>query len=83
VSEQMSAPDLATIQRIVAARVGGKRSIAKDTPLISGGLIDSMSIVELILELEATFSIKIPASEVQPDDFDTVGRIAETVARFR
>jgi len=68
---------------MVTALVGKRVTFSDDTPLISGGLIDSMAIVDLILDLQTAFSVEIPASEVQPDDFDTVSRIAETVARFQ
>jgi acyl carrier protein len=78
----MGTNDVEVIRSIVSSRTG--RPISDDrTPLISGGLIDSMSIVDLILDLQQAFSITIPASEVQPDDFDTIDRIADTVSRFR
>jgi acyl carrier protein len=79
----LSENDLNLIRQAVREQVGGNRSIRDDTALISGGLIDSMSIVELILRLQAAFAITIPASEVQPDDFDTVAKIADVVTRFR
>lgn len=71
-----------TIRKIVETRLGKKVALRDDTPLVSGGLIDSMSIVDLILDLQSAFAMEIPVSEVQPDDFDTVDKIAETVARF-
>jgi len=54
-----------------------------DTAIVSSGLIDSMSIVDLILDLESALGVKIPPSDVQPDDFDSVRAIARTVSRFR
>jgi acyl carrier protein len=53
------------------------------TPLVSGGLIDSMSLIDVILDLETATGVRIPPSEVQPDDFDSIAIIATTVARFR
>lgn len=75
--------ELETIRKIVADHVGKRLPLTDETALISGGLIDSMAIVDLILDLQTAFSMEIPVSEVQPDDFDTVSRIAATVARFR
>jgi acyl carrier protein len=75
--------DLGRIRAIVQARMRRRKEVGDDTPLVSGGLIDSMAIVDLILDLETAFGVTIPASEVQPDDFDTVRRIADTVTRFR
>jgi acyl carrier protein len=79
----MTADDLTAIRRAVAGRLAKRRAIDDDTPLVSGGLIDSMSIVDLILELESATGVHIPVSEVEPDDFDTIRKIAATVARFR
>lgn len=41
-----------------------------------------MSIVDLILDLQTELEVEIPVSEVQPDDFDSVTKIAATVARL-
>jgi acyl carrier protein len=75
--------NLETIRTIVKTRMQRRREFSDNTALVSGGLIDSMAIVDLILDLESAFRVTIPASDVQPDDFDTVNRIAATVARFR
>jgi acyl carrier protein len=56
--------------------------VPDDEPLVSGGRIDSMLIVDLILDLEERFSVTIPPGDVQPDDFDSINKIASTVARF-
>jgi acyl carrier protein len=74
---------LVTIRGVVERHVGKKHRVEDDTPLVSGGLIDSMSIIDLIQDLEAALTVKIPISEVQPDDFDSVQQISATVARFR
>ena len=60
-----------------------RQKVADDTPLVSGGLVDSMSLVDVILDLQSELGVSIPTSEVQPDDFDSVEKIAATVARFR
>ena len=74
---------LESIRALVTERIGKRVTLDDETPLISGGLIDSMAIVDLILDLQTTFGVEIAVSEVQPDDFDSVSRIAETIARFR
>jgi acyl carrier protein len=70
---------IAGVREIVFKRTG---EVPDDEPLISGGRIDSMSIVDLILDLEERFSVTIPPGDVQPDDFDSINKIASTVARF-
>ena len=73
---------LAKLRQIVAKYAPGV-ALDDDTPLISGGLVDSMAIIDMLLDIEAVFSISIPASEVQPDDFDSVRKIGEILARYR
>jgi D-alanine--poly(phosphoribitol) ligase subunit 2 len=76
--------ELDTIRRTVERYLKRKPKAFDDaTALVSGGLIDSMSIVDLILDLESAVGVRIPASEVQPDDFDSVQIIARTIERFR
>jgi len=53
-----------------------------DTPLISSGLIDSFSMVSLLVYLERKFKIKIPPSKATPDAFDSVNKIVALVNQF-
>lgn len=75
--------DLGVIRTIVEKHLQRRLKLTDDTPLVSGGLIDSMSLVDLILDLESETGIKIQVSEVEPDDFDSITRIAGTLERFR
>jgi acyl carrier protein len=56
-------------------------SVSDSEELISSGLIDSLSVLKLIALLEAKLSIRIPPQNLQPDDFDTIELIVETVQR--
>ena len=62
---------------------GDDREITDTTPLISGGIVDSFSMVSLKLFLEKRCGIRIPDEEATPDAFDTVDRIAELVERLQ
>lgn len=53
----------------------------KTDRLISSGMIDSLSVLKLIALLEDRLSISIPPDNLQPEDFDTLDLIAETVRR--
>ena len=57
-------------------------TITYETPLISGGLVDSFSMVSLKRFLEVRYKIAIPDAEASPEAFDSVSRIAELVRRF-
>ena len=46
--------------------------LTENTPLISGGIVDSFSMVSLKRFLEKKFVISIPDDEASPQAFDTV-----------
>jgi len=62
--------------------IKGKSKINEDTPLISSGLIDSFSLIEIFLELQRIAGRKVPASKVQAKDMDTVRLMFVTAERF-
>jgi len=53
-----------------------------DTPLISGGLVDSFSMVSLKRFLEVKYKISIPDERATPEAFDSVTRIAALVGEY-
>jgi acyl carrier protein len=61
---------------------GDDREIRDDTPLITGGIVDSFSMVSLKRFLERKYSIQIPDAEATPQAFDSVNSIAALVTRF-
>jgi acyl carrier protein len=56
--------------------------ITFDTPLISGGIIDSFSMVSLKRFLENKYKISIPDDQATPQAFDSVEKIAKLVKSF-
>ena len=62
---------------------GDDREITETTPLISGGIVDSFSMVSLLRFLEKKYSIHIPDEAATPEAFDTVKNIVALVRRFR
>jgi acyl carrier protein len=53
------------------------------TPLITGGILDSISTLRLVTFLEDRFEITIEAHEAGVDNLDTIGQIVALVARKR
>lgn len=53
--------------------------LADDTPLISGGILDSLATVKLVAALEEQYGIEIQAHEASVTYFNTVTDIAELV----
>jgi acyl carrier protein len=56
--------------------------VTYDTPLISGGLVDSFSMVSLKRFLETKYKISIPDEKASPEAFDTVTKIEVLVKEF-
>lgn len=56
--------------------------IGVDTPLISGGIVDSFSMVSLKRFLENKYKISIPDEKATPEAFDTVNKICAVVKEF-
>lgn len=53
-----------------------------DTPLISGGIVDSFSMVSLKRFLENKYNIQIPDEKATPEAFDTVHSIVALVQEY-
>ncbi len=53
--------------------------LTETTPLITGGILNSISTVKLVAYLEDRFGVEFQAHEMSVDYLDTVSRIAETV----
>ena len=56
------------------------RVIRPDQPLISSGLIDSFSLVDMALFVEDTFGVHIDDSELNAETFDTLEALAALIA---
>ena len=54
--------------------------LTDDLPLISGGILDSIATLKLIMHLEETFGITLEAHEADREHLDTIDQIAALVA---
>jgi acyl carrier protein len=52
-----------------------------DTPLITGGILDSIATLKLVSFLEEQFGISVAAHEADVDHLNTIQDIASLVAR--
>ncbi len=55
------------------------RKIPGDAPLISSGLVDSFSLVDLALFVEDTFGVRIEDIELNAQTFDSVNQLASLI----
>ena len=55
------------------------REIAADEALLSSGLIDSFSLVDLALYVEDNYSVHIDDTELNADTFDTLDQLVALI----
>jgi acyl carrier protein len=60
-----------------------EREVTPTTPLISGGIVDSFSMVSLKRFVEKKYNVQIPDADASTAAFDTVKSIVALVERFR
>jgi acyl carrier protein len=56
-----------------------RRVLRTDEALISGGLIDSFSLVDLALFVEDTFGVRIADSELNASTFDSIDQLVSLI----
>lgn len=56
-------------------------TIDENTALVSSGLVDSMALGDVLLQLEDITHMRIPAGKVKPKDMDSINKMFETAAR--
>ncbi len=54
--------------------------LTDDTPLITGGILDSISTLKLVVFLENEFGVTIEAHEAGVENLDSVGQITRLIA---
>lgn len=59
--------------------VDNPNELTYDLPLLSSGILDSISILQLVDILEKEFSIEFEPHELDKDLFDSINKIADIV----
>jgi acyl carrier protein len=57
--------------------------LTEGTPLITGGILDSIRTLKLVVFLEEHFDIRVEAYEAGVEHLDSIGQIAALVERKR
>ncbi|MCH8567112.1 MAG: phosphopantetheine-binding protein [Balneolales bacterium] len=58
------------------------QSVSVDDDLLDSGVLDSMSLIQLMLALEEYFEIIIPPEELNVEDYRTIKTISEMIERL-
>ena len=67
---------------VIEEYVEDDSEVTYDTPLISGGIVDSFSMVSLKRFLENKYEISIPDDKATPEAFDSVNKICALVKEY-
>ena len=72
---------ISSIEKYIASQIlkQPNRKIAATEPLISSGLIDSFSLMDLALYVEDTFGVRIEDTELNADTFDNLTQLATLI----
>ena len=67
------------VQKLAKALGSPVRDVGDDEALPSSGLLDSASILELILWVETEFDLDIEQDDLSMDNFGTIRKMAEYI----
>lgn len=72
---------LSSVEKFIATQILKQphRKILADEPLLSSGLIDSFSLMDLALFIEDTFGVRIEDTELNADTFDNLTQLAALI----
>ena len=56
-----------------------EKAIAIEEPLISSGLIDSFSLVDLAILIEDIFNVRVDDTELNSDVFDSLDQLSDLI----
>ena len=71
-----------TLLRALASRFGVKGAIDEDTKLFSSGLIDSLSVMDLVCFIEDEIGCSIPPTEITLENFDSINSILSLAGKL-
>ena len=76
---------VSSLEKYVASQIlkQPNRKISPEEPLISSGLIDSFSLMDLALYVEDTFGVRIEDTELNANIFDNLNQLAALVESRR
>lgn len=78
----MTTEIITSIAKFIAEKILKQpgKVIAADEALISSGLIDSFSLMDLALFIEDTFGVRVEDTELNADTFDNLNQLASLIA---
>jgi acyl carrier protein len=75
----------AAIKRFVCTELAPdvpEAELPDEESLLDSGILDSFGIMSLLAYIEQEYGVEIPAEDIEPENFETVSAIAETVSGY-
>ncbi len=72
---------ISTLEQYIATKIlkQPNRKISPDEALLSSGLINSFSLMDLALFVEDTYGVRIEDTELNADTFDSLNQLAALI----
>lgn len=73
--------NIAKLEQFIAAKIlkQPSRKIGADEALISSGLVDSFSLMDIALFVEDAFGVRIEDTELNAQSFDTLNQLSALI----
>lgn len=77
----MNSEIIETLSNYIATQIlkQPKRVIRPEEPLISNGLVDSFSLVDLSIFIEQSYNVHIDDTELNRETFDSLAQLAKII----
>ncbi|MFC1745705.1 phosphopantetheine-binding protein [Candidatus Riflebacteria bacterium] len=72
---------VARLKNVLTRIDSGLSTQDNDSSLLDSGIIDSLSILKLVNEIEEEFNIEIDENDLEIENFETLNKIAELIER--
>ena len=81
----MSDQTMSSLEKFITTQIlkQPNRKIAADEPLLSSGLIDSFSLMDLALYVEDTFGVRLEDTELDAATFDNLNQLTALIEARR
>lgn len=57
------------------------KGVTEGTKLLEEGIIDSLIVSQLLMEMEDTFQCQFDLDEISPDNFESIGAISDLIKK--
>lgn len=74
---------IARVIKLIEPMAQGKFNIEADTMIIEDNVIDSLSVINLIMEIEREFKMRMGIMDVTIDDFQSPLKIQQAIDRLQ